>query len=80
MSCYFLLPLYAQVVLGLSPTMAGLLVGPVLLVLMASSLSVGRLGGRLGARTLSTAGMLCVSASLLGLSLLDAGASYAGIV
>src|SRR5262249_33403129 len=56
--------------------MAGLLVGPVSLVLMASSLSVGRLGGRLGARTLSTAGMLCVSASLLGLSLLDAGASF----
>jgi MFS family permease len=79
-SCYFLLPLYAQVVLGLSPVMAGVLVVPLSVVLTASSLLVGRLGGRLGARTLSTAGMLCVSGALLGLSLLDPSASLAEIV
>jgi EmrB/QacA subfamily drug resistance transporter len=79
-SCYFLLPLYAQVVLGLSPVMAGVLVVPLSLVLTASSLAVGRLGGRLGARTLSTAGMLCVSGALLGLSFLGPGASLAEIV
>jgi len=43
-SCYFLLLLYAQVVLGLSPVMAGVLVVPLSLVLTASSLAVGRLG------------------------------------
>ncbi len=79
-SCYFLLPLYAQVVMGLSPAMAGVLVVPLSLVLTASSLAVGRLGGRLGARVLSTAGMLCVSIAVLGLSLLGPNASYAQIV
>jgi MFS family permease len=38
------------------------------------------LGDRAGARTLSTAGMLCVSVALLGLSFLGAEASYAEIV
>src|SRR5262245_57612423 len=47
---------------------------------MVSSLSVGRLGRLIGARILSTAGMLCVSGALLGLSFLGAGASYAEIV
>src|SRR5262249_26407534 len=79
-SCYFLLPLYAQVVLGLSPVRAGVLLAPVALLITVSSLAVGRLGGRLGARTLSTAGMLCVSGALLGLSLLGPSASYAAIV
>jgi EmrB/QacA subfamily drug resistance transporter len=79
-SCYFLLPLYAQVVLGLSPVRAGVLLVPLSLVLTASSLAVGRLGGRLGARTLSTAGLLCVSGAVLGLSYLGPSASYAEIV
>ena len=79
-SCYFLLPLYAQVVLGLSPVRAGVLLAPVALLITVSSLAVGRLGGRFGARTLCTAGMLCVSGALLGLSFLGPGASYAAIV
>jgi EmrB/QacA subfamily drug resistance transporter len=79
-SCYFLLPLYAQVVLGLSPVRAGVLIVPLALVMTASSLAVGRLGGRLGARTLSTAGMLCVSGALLGLSFLGPRASYAEVL
>ena len=79
-SCYFLLPLYAQVVLGLSPVMAGLLLVPLSLVLSAGSLAVGRIGRRLGARTISSAAMLCVSGGLLGLSFLGPGASYAEIV
>jgi EmrB/QacA subfamily drug resistance transporter len=79
-SCYFLLPLYAQVVRGLSPVMAAVLLVPVSLVLTITSLSVGRLAAGLGARTLSTAGMLCVSGALLGLSFLGPGASYAEIV
>jgi predicted MFS family arabinose efflux permease len=79
-ACFFLLPFYAQVVLGLSPVMAGVLIAPLSLVLTASSLAVGRLGGRLEARTLSTAGMLCVSGALLGLSFLGPGASFAEVV
>jgi EmrB/QacA subfamily drug resistance transporter len=79
-SCYFLLPLYAQVVLGLTAVRAGLLVVPLSLVMTASGLTVGRLGGRLAARTVSTAGMLCVSDALLGLSFLGPRASYAEIV
>jgi EmrB/QacA subfamily drug resistance transporter len=79
-SCYFLLPLYAQVVLGLTPVRARLLVVPLSLVMTVSCLTVGRLGGRLAARTLSTAGMLCVSGALLGLSFLGPRAFYAEIV
>src|SRR5262245_12559681 len=79
-SCYFLLPLYAQVVLGLSPVMAGALVVPLSLALTASSLAVSRLGGRLGARIVSTAGMLCVSGALLALSFVGPSASLAAIV
>jgi EmrB/QacA subfamily drug resistance transporter len=79
-SCYFLLPLYAQVVLRLSPVMAGILLVPLSLVLTAASLTVGRLSGKLGARVLSTAGMLCVSGSLLGLSLLGTDASYVEVI
>jgi predicted MFS family arabinose efflux permease len=79
-SCYFLLVLHAQIVLGLSPLMAGVLLVPLSLVLTVSSLAVGRLAGRLRARTLSTAGMLCISGGLLGLSFLGPRASYAEIL
>jgi EmrB/QacA subfamily drug resistance transporter len=79
-ACYFLLPLYAQVVLGLSPVRAGVLLVPLSVALTASSLTVGRLGGRLDARVLSTAGLACVSAALLGLSLLGPDASSVQIV
>jgi EmrB/QacA subfamily drug resistance transporter len=79
-ACYFLLPLYAQLVLGRSPVMAGVLIVPLSLVLTATSLTVSSLGDRAGARVLSTAGMLCVSAGLLGLSWLDGEASTASIL
>ncbi|MEA5443465.1 MFS transporter [Cyanobium gracile] len=61
-ACYFLLPLYAQ------------------LVLTATSLTVSSLGDRAGARTLSTAGMLCISAGLVGLSWLGPDAAVASII
>lgn len=75
-SCYFLLPLYAQVVLRKSPTMAGVLLVPLSLVLTAASLTVGRLSERIGARVLSTAGLFCVSGAVFGLSLLGTSAEY----
>ncbi|MBD2655516.1 MFS transporter [Synechocystis sp. FACHB-383] len=79
-SCYFLLPLYAQLVLGRSPVMAGVLVVPLSLVATATSLTVSSLGDRVGGRTLSTAGMLSLSAGLLGLSWLGPHSSTAVIV
>jgi MFS family permease len=60
--------------------MAGVLVVPLSVVLTALSLLVGHLGGRFGARALSTAGMLCVSGGLFALSSLDPSASYAEII
>ncbi len=79
-SCYFLLPLYAQLVLGRSPVMSGVLIVPLSLVLTATSLTVSTLGDRVGARTLSTAGMLCISAGLVGLSWLGPDAAVASII
>ena len=79
-ACYFLLPLYAQLVLGRSPVIAGVLIVPLSLVLTATSLTVSSLGDRAGARTLSTAGMLCVSAGLVGLSWLGPDAADASII
>ncbi|AFY29162.1 MFS transporter [Cyanobium gracile] len=79
-ACYFLLPLYAQLVLGRTPVMSGVLIVPLSLVLTATSLTVSSLGDRVGARTLSTAGMLCVSAGLVGLSWLGADAAVASII
>ena len=79
-ACYFLLPLYAQLVLGRSPVMAGVLVVPLSLVLTATSLTVSSLGERAGARTLSTAGLLCVAAGLAGLARLGPEASNAAII
>lgn len=79
-ACYFLLPLYAQLVLGRTPVMSGLLIVPLSLVLTATSLTVSSLGDRAGARTLSTAGMLCVSAGLVGLSWLGPDAADASII
>jgi MFS family permease len=77
---YFLLPLYAQVVLGLSPFFAGLLVVPLSVALMASSLSEGKLTGRFSPRLVSTAGLLCASTAVLGMSLLGPTTPYATIV
>lgn len=79
-ACYFLLPLYAQLVLGRTPVMSGVLIVPLSLVLTATSLTVSSLGDRVGARTLSTAGMLCVSAGLVGLSWLGPDAAVASII
>ncbi|ABB57384.1 MFS transporter [Synechococcus elongatus] len=79
-SCYFFLPLYAQLVLGLSPVMAGVLLIPLSVAITVTSLTIGRLGNRFSARTLSTIGLLCVSVALLGLSSLGANASSTAII
>jgi EmrB/QacA subfamily drug resistance transporter len=77
---YFLLPLYAQLVLRLSPFAAGLLLVPLAVALSASSQLVGQWSNRLSARFLSTLGLICTSIAVLGMSLLGATPSYAYIV
>ena len=79
-SCYFLLPLYAQFILGLSPLSAGLLLVPLSVALTATSQLVGRLSHRFGARTISTAGLLCTSTAVLVLSTLGPTSTFAAIV
>src|SRR4030095_7291999 len=73
---YFLLPLYAQVVLGLSPFFAGLLTVPLSVALTVSSQLVAQMAGGFSARILSTAGLICTSIGVLGMSLLGPKASY----
>jgi sugar phosphate permease len=73
---YFLLPLYAQIVLGLSPFSAGLLIVPLSVALTVSSQLVGQMAGRFSARIVSTAGLICTSIGVLGMSLLGPKASY----
>jgi EmrB/QacA subfamily drug resistance transporter len=73
---YFLMPLYGQVVLKLSPFMAGLVVVPLSLALTISSQLVSRIAGRFSARLLSTVGLMCTSIGVLGMSLLGPQASY----
>src|SRR5262249_19237802 len=73
---YLLLPLYAQVVLGLSPFTAGLLLVPLSVALMAASQLVGRLAGRFSARLVSSVGLICTSTGALGMSLLGPTPSY----
>jgi MFS family permease len=73
---YFLMPLYAQIVLGLSPFSAGLLIVPLSVALTVSSQLVGQMAGRFSARVVSTAGLICTSIGVLGMSLLGPTASY----
>ena len=77
---YFLMPLYAQVVLGLSPFFAGLLIVPLSVALTVTSQLVGHKAGRFSARIVSTAGLICVSTGVLGMSFLGPEASYPCIV
>ena len=73
---YFLMPLYGQVVLGLSPFLAGLVIVPLSVALTISSQLVSRMAGRLSARLVSTVGLLFTSTGVLGMSLLGPNASY----
>ena len=73
---YFLMPLYAQIVLGLSPFFAGLLIVPLSVTLTVSSQLVGRMAGRFSARIVSTAGLVCTSTGVLGMSFLGPNARW----
>jgi predicted MFS family arabinose efflux permease len=77
---YFLLPLYGQLVLGLSPFATGLLLVPLALALSGTSQLVGQWSSRFRARFLSSFGLICTSIAVLGMSLLGATPSYAYLV
>lgn len=79
-SCFFLLPLFAQIVLKMSPFAAGLVMVPLSVALTASSQLVGYLPGHLTARVLSTAGILCACAAVYWLSTIDATTSVVHIM
>jgi len=75
-TCYFLVPLYAQVVLGRTPFAAGVLLLPLSLALVASSQLTSSLARGLSTRLVSTAGLVCVAVSMVLMSTYGAGASY----
>lgn len=63
------LPLYAQKVRGLSPRESGLMLLPGALLMGSSGLISGRLYDRFGARQLTRASFLCMTATLLLLAI-----------
>jgi EmrB/QacA subfamily drug resistance transporter len=76
----FYLPQYVELVLGESTFATGLLVLPVTAPMVAISPFAGRLGARLGARTLMTAGMVCATVGMLVLTRIDGDTGYALIL
>ncbi|HVE15677.1 MAG TPA: MFS transporter [Chthoniobacterales bacterium] len=73
--CYFLVPLYAQVILGLPPLKAGLLMLPLSIALTVASQLSGKVPPQIGARIVATIGISCTTAGVFGLSFLDASSS-----
>ncbi|WP_413247773.1 MFS transporter [Rhodococcus sp. Z13] len=73
---FFLIVQYLQLVLGYSPLRAALALTPILLVVMALSLTVPALLNRVGIRILLSAGLALIGASLILMSLLDADSTY----
>lgn len=79
-SSYFLIPLYAQTVMGFSPFQAGLLMLPLSIALIAASQFMAGLSTYISARVVATFGLLCTSSGVLGLSFLSPGSSLLIII
>ncbi len=82
-SCYFLVPLYAQAVLGLTPFQAGLVMLPLSVALTAASQVIGGLSKYISARVVASLGLLCTAGGVFALSFLGPAAGLlvvAGIV
>lgn len=82
-SCYFLVPLYAQAVLGLTPFQAGLLMLPLSVALTSASQIIGGLSKYISARVVASFGLLCTAVGVFALSFLGPAAmllAVAGIV
>jgi predicted MFS family arabinose efflux permease len=73
---WYFVSLYLQEVLGYSPLKAGLAFLPMTLTIIAGSMVVSRLVGRIGAKPLLVAGMLSLTAGLLLFSRVTPDGSY----
>ncbi len=76
----FLLPFYLQLILHFPPSQAGLLMTPTSLVIAVVAPVSGWLSDRMGARLLSSLGMLLVCLALFSLSRLDAASGYGDVL
>ena len=75
-SCYFLIPLYAQLLLGLSPLWAGLSLLPVSVALTVGSQVFPGLTRGISVRVLTTTGLICVGTAVLLMGSFDRSTSY----
>jgi EmrB/QacA subfamily drug resistance transporter len=73
----FFLPQYVELVLDHSTLVSGLLVLPMTAPMVAISPFAGRLGARVGARGLMTAGMTCATLGVLVVTRVDGDSGYA---
>jgi len=79
-SCYFLIPLYAQLLLGWSPLWAGLSLVPVSVALTATSEVMPGLAKGMSARVLTTAGLICAGTAVFLMSGFGRSTSYAHMI
>src|SRR5262249_46204230 len=79
-SCYFLIPLYAQLLLGLSPLWAGLSMLPLSVALTATSQVAPGLTKGTSARLLTTGGLICAGTAVLLMSLFGRSTPYAHMI
>ncbi len=77
---YFFTPIYLQVVLGFSPTRAGLAFVPMALLMAASATLAPLVSGRAGASRTVAAGMALAAAGLAATALLGQHASFAALM
>jgi EmrB/QacA subfamily drug resistance transporter len=77
---YFLLPLYGQVVLKLTPFTAGLVLVPLSVALSLSGHLFAPLSHRYSPRLVSTVGLVCTSLAAFGMSFLGPTADYGYLV
>ena len=77
---FFFVSLYMQNILHYSATQAGAAFLPMTMLIILVAPVAGKLSDRIGARWLMGTGMLCLCASLLVFSRLDAGSSFWNIL
>ncbi|MDO8670909.1 MAG: MFS transporter [Dehalococcoidia bacterium] len=76
----FLMPFYLQLVLGFPPSKAGLMMVPTSIALGLIAPFSGWLSDRMGARLLSTIGILLASLALFSLGRLEANSGYGDVL
>lgn len=76
----YLLPIYLQAAIGLTPTQAGLVMSPSSLLLAASVTLAGRYADRQAPYRMVSGGLLAMAASFALMALVDAGTSLYAII